>query len=350
MKGSHLHIESDTKILKEIRKAIKKKLTLNPSLLKKYLLIKLIVFVGLTLVLYFFLFQSENIFLFCSTYIMLGFSTILLAFNFAHDFSHNTVFRNRNWNNLGYIATFSLVGAHAEPWRERHIKDHHFAPNVKEYDTDLQITNLIRIDEKMDYHWFHRFQYLYAPIAYCTYTLYWIFIKDLKVMGQTTQQQGFNFKYLLSFILQKAFYFSYLLILPLLLTEQSSETVIMGFLLMHFFQSIFLLFTFFISHHVIETSYPIVNKKGEIQTSWFMNQVKSSNDINPFCKFANFIFGGFNNHIAHHLLPHIHHFYYPELNKILYGILNNNGISPNNTTYFGGILSHLKLLRKLSSE
>jgi linoleoyl-CoA desaturase len=54
-----------------------------------------------------------------------------------------------------------------------------------------------------------------------------------------------------------------------------------------------------------------------------------------------------NNYIAHHLFSNMHHVYYPKLNKILYAILIENGIEPNQTTYFGGIYSHLKLLKRM---
>jgi len=77
-----------------------------------------------------------------------------------------------------------------------------------------------------------------------------------------------------------------------------------------------------------------------------MNQIKSSNDFYPFSHTANFIFGGVNNHIAHHLFPHISHYHYPKVNKVLYQLLLENNITPNQTTYFGGVLSHLRLLKK----
>lgn len=348
MEGKHIHIESDTKLLIKIRQAVKDELFSNCGSLRRYLFIKFFVYGGLTIILYSLLYQNLSGFLFVLTYIILGLSTLLLALNFAHDFSHNAVFKIRSWNNLGYISIFTIVGAHAEPWRERHIHDHHFAPNVKEYDTDLQITNVIRVDSEMQHRWFHRFQHLYAPIAYCIYSLYWMFIKDFIVLKQTIHHEGFKLSYLLSFVAQKIFYFSYILILPLLLSGQPTKNVVLGFIIMHLVQSVFLLFTFFITHHVMQTSYPRVNDKGVIQSSWLMNQVGSSNDINPFSTLANFIFGGFNNHIAHHLFPNIHHMYYPWLNRILYRILKSHGILPNKTTYIGGVVSHLKLLKKLS--
>ena len=116
---------------------------------------------------------------------------------------------------------------------------------------------------------------------------------------------------------------------------------------MHLFQSIFLLFTFLMTHHVEITQYPAIDSSGHIQASWLMNQVQSSNDMHPFSHFANFILGGFNNHIAHHLFPNIHHVHYPEINKVLYRVLRENGIEPNRTSYWGGIISHLRLLKKM---
>ena len=349
MKGSHLHIESDTKLLIEIRRTIQAELSFQDPSFRKKLLLKLAVYGGLFVLLYSLLYLPVSPALFVSTYILLGLTNLLLAFNFAHDLSHNTVFASKRWNNLGYICMFTMVGAHAESWRERHVRDHHFAPNVKEYDTDLQITNLIRVDPEMAHRWFHRYQHLYAPVAYCSYSLYWMLIKDFRVLWQTIRREGFRASYVLSFAAQKAVYLLYLLVLPLLLSGQSTGTVLLGFVLMHLIQSIFLLFTFFMTHHVMETAYPGVDEKGVIQTSWLMNQVRSSNDMHPFSEAANFILGGFNNHIAHHLFPHIHHVYYPRLNRILYRILESHGITPNQTTYLGGVVSHLKLLKKLST-
>ena len=102
------------------------------------------------------------------------------------------------------------------------------------------------------------------------------------------------------------------------------------------------------THHVEGTLYPDTTEDGTIETSWVMNQIKSSNDMHPFSKTANFILGGFNNHIAHHLFPHIHHTYYPQLSQILYAVLADHNIQPNQTSYVGGILSHFKLLKRMS--
>jgi len=350
MRGKHLHIESDSKLLATIRKRIKEELPLTQKSIGTKQGLKFIFYAVASIVLYMLLYMHNSTLLFVLNYISLGLILLLFAFNFAHDFSHNAVFEKKQWNNLGFIALYSLVGAHAEAWRERHVHSHHFAPNVKAYDTDLQITSLIRVSPDMDYRWYHRFQHMYAPIAYASYSLYWICIKDVIVLLENIRNKQVIASYLLSFFAQKSFYLLYMLVLPIWFAHQSLETILIGFLLMHLVQSVFLLFTFFMTHHVLETTYPATDEAGIIQTSWLMNQISSSNDMHPFSETANFILGGFNNHIAHHLFPHISHIHYPKLNKILYRTLEENGITPNQTSYIGGAISHLKLLKKLGKK
>ncbi|MCT4562505.1 MAG: fatty acid desaturase [Crocinitomicaceae bacterium] len=347
MKARHLQIEEDNNLFSLIQQRIQLELDVKGFSFRFRLWVKFLFYLGLSASLYAILFWSMPSYLFLLCYVLFGWVMLLFAFNFAHDFSHNTVFKKSKWNNLGFIAIYTLVGAHAEAWRERHVNSHHFAPNVMEYDTDLQITGIIRVTPDMTYRWYHRYQFVYACFAYSLYSFYWIFVKDVLMLINKRHKGEADWKYFMSFLLQKIVYVGYLLVVPLLFAEQSIAIVLLGFLLMHFVQSVFLLFTFFMTHHVLETHYPCTDEKGIIQTSWLMNQIRSSNDMHPFSEVANFVLGGFNNHIAHHLFPHIHHLHYPKLNKILYRTLMEEGIIPNQTSYFGGVVSHLKLLRKL---
>jgi len=279
--------------------------------------------------------------------VLFGFIAVLLCFNFAHDLSHHSIFKRPFWDNLFFEFIYTLVGAHPEAWKKRHINSHHIAPNVANFDTDLAITGLIRVLPQGSRKWYHKHQYIYAPFAYMSYSFYWVFIKDFIVLKQfAPKSKKQQLRCLLTFIVLKSFYLLYLLIFPMFYSHQSIWVVLTAFLAMHMVQSLYTLFTFFITHHVHGANYPTANKDGLISTSWFMNQIKSSNDFYPFSNVANFIFGGVNNHVAHHLFPHISHYHYPKLNRILYGALLENNITPNQTTYLGGIISHLKLLKK----
>ncbi len=351
MRDKHLQIEEDRVLLKAIRGAVNNNVKTHQKEIQLLIWLKFAFYFTLIVVFYTGIYFINIPSLFILNYVLYGLASLLLAFNFAHDFSHDTIFKNKKWNNLAFISIYTIVGGHAEAWKERHISSHHFAPNVKDYDSDLQITGIIRVIPGSDYKWYHKYQYIYAPFAYTIYSLFWVFIKDFVIYFSGEQNpKDKNFYYHLSFWVQKFVYLTYILIMPILFSSQIWYVVFSGFILMHLILSLFLLFTFFMTHHVENTYYPTTDENGFINTSWFMNQIKSSNDMYPYSQTANFIFGGFNNHIAHHLFPNKHHIHYPTLNKTLYNILNVNGIQPNQTTYWGGIVSHLRLLKKMGEK
>lgn len=349
MRDKHIHIAEDSVLLKTIYQQVNERLVIDKATFRLKIWTKFVVYISLTVLFYLLLFVTKSAVGFIACFMAYGFVSLLFAFNFSHDFSHNTIFKSKRLNHLCFILIYSIVGAHAEAWKHRHINSHHYAPNVEDYDSDLQITKLIRVIPNSQHYWFHRYQHWYAPLAYMSYSLFWVFIKDFVILFSVDEFSGRKgFRYHLSFWLQKLFYLGFIVVLPLLFSSQPWYIVVTGFLLMHLSQSLFLLFTFFMTHHVEATAYPTTDENGYINTSWLMNQVKSSNDMHPFSETANFILGGFNNHIAHHLFPHYHHIHYPKINKILYEILTQHDVTPNQTTYWGGIVSHLRLLKKMS--
>jgi len=352
MKDKHQFVSTDSELLKAIYKRVGQELLIDEYSFIWMITIKFLVYFSIVLFAYLALYKISHPVGFVACYLAYGFLLLLFAFNFSHDFSHNTIFKSRRLNHICFVIIYAMVGAHAEAWKQRHVNSHHYAPNVENYDSDLKITKLIRVVPDSRYYWFHRYQHLYAPFLYTSYSLFWVFIKDFIILFSDDEVcvAKKKFSYFLSFALQKLSYIGLLLVMPLLFTMQQWYVVLLGFLLMHLTQSLFLLFTFFMTHHVEETQYPKANEQGYINASWLMNQVKSSNDMHPFSKTANFIFGGFNNHIAHHLFPHYHHIFYPKISVILYEMLTEKGIKPNCTSYWGGIKSHLNHLKKMGAE
>lgn len=347
MKDKHLRVEADLQFFKSLQARLKAELPLDDPAQRLKIIGKFLFYSSWSLASYLAIWMVTTPLLLVLAYLSFGFASMLMAFNFAHDLSHDALFAKKSWNNAGYTLLYSLVGAHAEAWKRRHVDSHHFAPNVKDYDTDLQITTLIRVEPSAPCMPYHRYQHWYAPLAYSSYSLYWIFIKDFYIYVQDTRAGRIRWSYHFSFWLQKVFYLGYTLLLPLFFSSLSPLWFIAAFLLMHLSQSVFLLFTFFITHHVGQTQYFETDADGYIQSSWLNNQLCSSNDFYPFSEPANFIFGGFNNHIAHHLFPHIHHIHYPRLNRILYAALEERGFTPNRTGFFSGARAHLRHLRDM---
>jgi linoleoyl-CoA desaturase len=251
MKDKHIHIAQDSDLLKLIYRKVDEELKVNTTKFTLLLWIKFFVYLPLAGILYVALFALQNQIAFICCFIAYGFIFLLFAFNFSHDFAHNTIFKTKKANNFCFILIYAMVGAHAEAWKHRHVNSHHYAPNVEGYDSDLKISKLIRVIPNSDYEWYHRFQYYYAPIAYTCYSLFWIFVKDFVILF--SKNEGNNKKQVIqhcSFWLQKLFYCTVMIFLPMKYSHFSWYTVVAAFLLMHIFQSLFLLLTFFMTHHV----------------------------------------------------------------------------------------------------
>jgi linoleoyl-CoA desaturase len=313
MKAKHIKNPEHTLLYKSLLKEIKNSIKFDPNKVRKYFTRKALFYVSISLLSYSLFFVLKNPLMFLLNYMVFGMLAVMLCFNFAHDLSHNALLKKPKWNNFFFEMIYTMVGAHPSAWKARHLHSHHFAPNVKHFDTDLAITGLIRVIPDSERKWYHRFQHIYAPIAYMSYSLYWVCLKDFLVLRQfAPKTKSKRPAYYTLFTGLKMLYFLYLIVLPLVFGHQSVGIVLLAFLLMHLSQSLYTLFTFFITHHVSDSLYPNSDEKGIIDTTWFMNQVKSSNDFYPFSRWANFVFGGVNNHIAHHLFPTIIHYYYPE--------------------------------------
>ena len=350
MKGNHIKIEKDSLLLKHLYAEVKEKLEINNRRFLFRLWLKFLFYLLITAGSYYSLFFITDTSTFILTYTLYGFLALVFAFNFAHDLSHDSIFKSKKLNNLCYTLLYTMVGAHAEAWKVRHVQSHHYCPNVDGQDADMKITKWIRVIPSQKYYSFHKYQHYYASLLYMTYSLFWIVKKDfVNYFWEEEYKIEKNLNYHLIFWLQKITYLIIILVIPLVYFKVSWQVIAVSFFVMHAVQSIFLLYTFFMTHHVKGSEYPTTKKDGTISTSWIMNQIKSSNDMHPFSKTANFIMGGFNNHIAHHLFPNIHHLHYIKLNRILYPFLIERGIIPNQTTYWGGIVGHLQLLKQRST-
>jgi linoleoyl-CoA desaturase len=341
----HLQVPSDERLWANIRQSVAGTQRMAPSRFYGLLVAKMILFGGISIGAYAGIWRSGRPSALVVSYLVFGFSMILLALNFAHDLAHHTVFRDKQWNNRLSLVIFGMLGADGAAWKQRHVQAHHHAPNVHNLDPDLQLSDWIRVSTHTPWRPAHRWQHWYALLAYSVYSLFWIFVKDMAVWRQNP---GKTLRSGLVFGGWKAIYVLYLLVLPAIFSPVGAIWVVFGFLVMHLVQSVFLLLTFLITHHVAGLYYPATTPDGAIQSSWLMNQVRSSNDFYPFSRVANFIFGGFNNHIAHHLFPGVHHLYYPQISRVVYEILQKNGIYPAHTSYWGGVRAHLNLLQQFS--
>ncbi len=288
-------------------------------------------------------------------YSILTFASIILSINLGHDAAHQAVTGNKKIDDFIFQSIFALQGLSGYVWQIRHNYSHHVLPNVKEHDTDLEMTKVIQLEANpATARWYHQYQHLYAPFVYMFVSFYLVLIQDFKFFVHK-QHANLHFSKIpliewvkmLSF---KALYFGLIIGLPLAFSSLTLGQIVGAWVAVHAVLSVFVAFTFFISHHVTELNYlDLGNQKEVIMDSWIHHQITTTIDFNPNSKLSNFIFGGFNLHIAHHVFPEISHEHYPALTQLIREILEKNGLNwYKSFSFTEGCRSHLQHLKNVA--
>ncbi|RQO32116.1 hypothetical protein DBR32_00435 [Taibaiella sp. KBW10] len=297
---------------------------------------------------------QQHFWLLAANYTLLGLSGILLAFNCAHDAVHHTFSHNKRLNRVLFYLIFSLQGVNAALWRKRHIASHHIFPNVDGCDADIDNNPFLRLSETHPLKPQHRYQHLFAPLLYCLYTLHWILIKDIIYLRRkevaNLRNQTFSGSFVTTLILLKLGYFAFMIGLPCLFTPLTLGQVLPAFLIMHGVISLFFVFTLIISHLSMETAFPVVDPEGNLPFDYYEHQLSVSLDYHPESKLANWIFGGFNAHAAHHLFPKYPHTVYALITPSIQAKAAAHDLSYHRLPMHRAIRSHFRYLKRMGQK
>ncbi len=285
---------------------------------------------------------------------MLGLAGILLGLNVGHDAAHDTLSTNKRLNDWIFRLCFGLLGANGYLWRLRHVQSHHLFPNVDDCDADIDDNPVVRLSPNQPVQAYHRWQYLYAPVAYLFYSLIWVFLKDWLILKKKRLANLRDIHHpkqeIWRFFLGKIAYLGYMILLPLYCMSLDGWQVLTGFIVMHFAQSYAFIFCLAPSHFVEETLFDKVDAKGKLTHSWAGHQMAASLDYHATKHWANFLFGGFNAHVAHHLFPNVSHVHYPAISAMIQQSAAKLQLPYQHTTLPQAIASHFRFLKRMGMK
>ncbi len=255
-----------------------------------------------------------------SCYAGLGLLLVINFLNLIHDAVHGVLFRSKKWNAL-YVRFFDVMGANSYVWSIRHTRLHHNYPNIMGWDSDVEQSGLARIFPHSAFSRIHKYQHIYLPFLYPFYLLNWLLIRDFKdffnknkPVWKVTSIPRIEYWKLFGF---KLFFLFYMIVLPVLVTRISWGQAAGAFLVMVFTASIFSLLVLLSPHANTENEFPLPDAENRLPYSWFMHQLKNTNDVTHDNFLTRWVMGCFNFHVAHHLFPAVSHVYYPEITRIL---------------------------------
>jgi linoleoyl-CoA desaturase len=289
-----------------------------------------------------------------SLYVLNGFAQLHMGLNIGHDAVHNAYSKSRRVNRL-LGCTFDLVGLSSYMWRLMHNHSHHFFVNIRGADTALVSGNLFRFSPHDERRPFHRYQHLYALLFYCLSTLDWVLLKDYRWL--IAEKRFGNRKVvkhprsdLLILFAGKLFYYTYMLLLPLLFLDAPWYSILTGFVVMHCCLGFTLAMTFQPNHFTGTSSFPEPDEGGNIQTNYIQHIIENTADYARRNPFMNWILGGLNLHVIHHMFPNICHVHYPALTRIIKSTAEEFGlVYRENRSIAVAFLSHLRWLKLLGT-
>jgi linoleoyl-CoA desaturase len=260
--------------------------------------------------------------LFFGSWALMGLGIVGIGASVMHDSNHGSYSTNKHVNSLlGNV--LNILGGYSRNWKIQHNILHHTYTNLDGLDEDIDAGKLLRMCPHKPWYSIHRFQHIYAWFLYTIMNLFWITVKDYRLLfryeknGMLRKQKVTLAKALTELSLLKVFYIAYMLVVPILFSGFAAWEVILGFVVMHMIAGLALA-CIFQPAHVMETSeFPAPTPDHRIENTWAVHQLLNTTNFSPKSVITSWFIGGLNFQIEHHLFPHVCHVHYPALSKIV---------------------------------
>jgi len=189
-------------------------------------------------------------------------------------------------------------------------------------------------------------------------TLYWMTAKDYmqvakyKKLDLLHKQKISLSKALMQITWVKAFYYGYILVLPLLFSGQAWYFVVAGFVLMHLTAGLFLACVFQPSHILATSSFKSpVGDSRRMEDSWAVHELATTSNFAPRSRILSWFIGGLNFQIEHHLFSNICHVHYKKLAPLVKETAASFGLPYNvQPTFFKALRMHAGMLKQLGRQ
>ena len=98
-------------------------------------------------------------------------------------------------------------------------------------------------------------------------------------------------------------------------------------------------------HVNTSSQFPQVNDNLELEQSWLMHQLNTTNDVNESNWFTRHIMANSNFHIAHHLFPNISYVYAKEVTAVIKNFNRQAGLPYRSYPLLTTLINHYRLIK-----
>jgi linoleoyl-CoA desaturase len=317
--------------------------------LKTAILFSALLFMYITLV----FFTPENHWISLFLCALMGINIAAIGFNVMHDGAHGS-YSGKKWINetMGYA--LNLLGGNIELWKQKHNNNHHSFTNIEGMDDDIDLKPLMRVSPTQKKYKLHKFQHIYSLFLYGLTYLSWVYLNDFQKyfsgkIAEFTKLKKMTLKDHFNVWGSKVLYISLFIVLPIVIVGWL-ETLV-GYLVMAFVTGLLIAIVFQLAHVVEDAHFiPMDGPKAEIDTEWAIHQINTTSNFATKSKMLNWLLGGLNFQVEHHLFPRISHVHYPQINKLVKETCEEFKVAYREyPTMFSALKSHLVHLKKMGT-
>lgn len=286
--------------------------------------------------------------------LILGFFAAMVGFNVSHDAIHGA-YSSRKWVNDLLSFSFNTLGASPYIWRISHNVVHHTYTNIPGHDEDIEVApGLVRLSPEDKLNYLQRFQHYYAFVLYGLASISWVLRKDFKKFFQkgigNYAHKHKTMDYVRLFGYKLMYYFLFIFV-PIWFMNLSFAQWLLGFVCMHMVQGLVIGLVFQLAHVVEDTEFPATNENGDIEEAWAIHQMRTTANFGRKDWLTNYLCGGLNMQVEHHLFPTVCHVHYAAISDIVKETaIEFNVPYLENTSFWTAMASHYRMLRKLGAE
>lgn len=295
-----------------------------------------------------------NAWMIIGMYVIMAFGMSGVGFSIMHDANHGSYSKNPKVNKI-LSFTMYMIGGSPLNWQIQHNVLHHTFTNISGKDEDIDAPIwLLRFSPHSPHYKIQKYQYLYAWLFYSLITIMWSITKDFKQLSRyeemgllKTKNTSYK-KEIGSLILAKVFYYSYMIVIPMLYINAAWWVVLIGYLTMHLVCGVIISTVFQLAHVVPEMEFPMPDEKGNMEEDWTIHQLKTTANFARNNRILSWFVGGLNHQIEHHLFPTICHIHYKNISKIVKDTAKEFNVNYLEIpTFRKAILLHVKELKVL---
>lgn len=253
--------------------------------------------------------------------VLMGLDMAAIGFNIMHDGAHGSYSNNKKINYLMSLS-LNLLGANAFFWKQKHNVNHHSYTNIEGMDDDIDANPFLRLHTGQKKRWFHRFQHVYALIAYSLMFFFWVFFRDFKKyftgkIAKYAPIKNMTLSEHIIFWVSKLIHISVFIVIPMVFAGVLQTIV--GYLIITFVLGLTITIVFQLAHIVEGTGFvtPENDEQLSVETEWAIHQISTTANFATKNPIVNWLLGGLNFQVEHHLFPGISHVHYPKINQIL---------------------------------